>query len=173
MPAPASRHADQDLTVMPPADDAAPFDPHMTGVDYGELDSLLGYAVRRAQIAIYADFVASLAPWNITPPRFAAMVLITRNPTLRLTQLAQIMGIARSGAVLLVDALEELGYAQRLPCPEDRRSFRLALTDLGNASLQLITQAIHAHDARVSRALTPDEREQLKALLNKVAHPVS
>ncbi len=34
----------------------------------------------------------------------SALIIISRNPHLKLTELAQILGIARSGAVLLVDA---------------------------------------------------------------------
>jgi len=38
------------------------------------------------------------------------------------------MGIARSGAVILVDALADLGYVTREPMPEDRRAFSLQLS---------------------------------------------
>ena len=68
--------------------DPEPFVPKVPGIDYGILDSLLGYAVRRAQIQLYEDFIPSLAPWGITPPRFSAMVIVSRNPGLKLTQLA-------------------------------------------------------------------------------------
>ena len=36
------------------------FDPHVPGVQYGALDDLVGYAIRRAQILIYEDFLAAL-----------------------------------------------------------------------------------------------------------------
>jgi DNA-binding MarR family transcriptional regulator len=133
------------------------------------LDTLLGYAVRRAQIRLYEDFVASLAPWGITPPRFSAMVIVSRNPGLKLTQLAKVMGIARSGAVILVDALEELGYMKRLPVPEDRRAFSLALTEKGQHDLLAITQAVQAHDERMARMFSTDEQATLRRQLTQLA----
>ena len=139
------------------------------GIDYGILDDLLGYAVRRAQIRLYEDFIASLAPWGITPPRFSAMVIVSRNPGLKLTQLARIMGIARSGSVILVDALEDLGYVQRLPVPEDRRAFSLTLTPKGRTDLVAISAAVRAHDERMARMLTPDEKTALRALLTRMS----
>jgi len=149
--------------------DTDPFVPRVPGIDYGVLDTLLGYAVRRAQIRLYEDFVASLAPWGITPPRFSAMVVVSRNPGLKLTQLAKVLGIARSGAVILVDALEELGYMQRQPVPEDRRAFSLSLTKKGQADLQEIVKAVQAHDVRMARMFSSDEQAQLRLQLNRLA----
>lgn len=149
--------------------DTDPFVPRVPGIDYGVLDTLLGYAVRRAQIRLYEDFVASLAPWGITPPRFSAMVVVSRNPGLKLTQLAKVLGIARSGAVILVDALEELGYMQRQPVPEDRRAFSLSLTKKGQADLQEIVKAVQAHDVRMARMFSSDEQAQLRWQLNRLA----
>ena len=126
-------------------------------------------AVRRAQIRLYEDFVASLSPWGITPPRFSAMVIVSRNPGLKLTQLAKVMGIARSGAVILVDALEELGYMQRQPVPEDRRAFSLSLTKKGQADLVAIVQAVQAHDERMARMFSAEEQLQLRQQLTRLA----
>lgn len=154
------------------AADAGGFDPHLPNVDYGVLDSLVGYAIRRAQIRIYEDFVHSLAQWNITPPRFSALVIIARNPLLKLTALASILGIARSGAVLLVDALEDMKLVARRPAPQDRRAYSLVLTPAGRRTLEAATAAVCAHDARVAAALSAQEQDTLRALLGKLAPPV-
>nr|WP_211948950.1 MarR family transcriptional regulator [Cupriavidus yeoncheonensis] len=147
------------------------FDPHVPDIDYGVLDSLVGYAIRRAQIRIYEDFVASLAQWQITPPRFSALVIVSRNPQLKLTDLARILGIARSGAVLLVDALEEMNLVARRPAPGDRRAYSLVLTPTGKRTLAAAKQAVIAHDAHVASALTAPEQATLKALLGRLAPP--
>lgn len=145
------------------------FVPRVPGIDYGVLDTLLGYAVRRAQIRLYEDFVFSLAPWGITPPRFSAMVIVSRNPGLKPIQLAKVLGIARSGVVILVDALEELGYMQRHTVPEDRRAFSLSLTEKGQVALRAITEAVRAHDARMAASLSTQEQAHLLSLLGRLA----
>jgi DNA-binding MarR family transcriptional regulator len=141
---------------------------HVPGIQYGVLDQLMGYAVRRAQIRMYEEFILSLEPWGITPPRFSAMVIVSLNPGLKLTQLAKIMGIARSGAVILVDALEDLGYIERQPAPEDRRAFSLVLTDKGQQDLVRITAEVQAQDQRLISALTEQEQTELHRLLHKL-----
>ncbi len=162
--------------ASPPATDLPqpgdePFNPRIPGIDYGVLDDLLGYAIRRVQIRLYEDFLAALAPWQITPPRFSALVIIGRNPGLKLTELARIQGIARSGAVALIDSLAELGHVERRPSPTDRRALGLFLTPSGEQSLARITQAVKAHDARMSAALSAKETAELQRLLGKLTGP--
>ncbi|SDP32120.1 DNA-binding transcriptional regulator, MarR family [Ralstonia sp. 25mfcol4.1] len=154
--------------TLAPDPNGSHFEPHLPNVDYGVLDSLIGYAIRRAQIRVYEDFVASLAAWNITPPRFSALQIIARNPDLKLTDLARILGIARSGAVLLVDALESMELVKRLPSPTDRRAFGLVLTEAGRNTLKEATAAVCAHDARIAAGLSDAEQTVLKGLLEKL-----
>jgi DNA-binding MarR family transcriptional regulator len=155
--------------VYPPLAVDEPFNPKVPGIDYGVLDSLIGYTVRRAQIVMYEHFIASLAPWNITPPRFSALVIISRNPRLKLTALANVLGIARSGAVALIDSLESMGYVRRVPSPTDRRALGLVLTPKGELDLVAIIQAVQAHDQHMGQTLTASEQQQLMALLARIA----
>lgn len=154
--------------ASPPEDS---FNPHVPGIDYGVLDKLVGYGVRRAQIAVYNAFLPALEAWNITPPRFSALVIIHHNKGLNLTELAQVLGIARSGVVALVDTLSEMGYVDRLEVPGDRRAYGLALTPLGKKDLRKIEQAVLKQDQRAAHRLTADEQQQLLVLLDKLARP--
>ncbi len=159
---------------MTPRDDNAahgahgPCETHLPGIDYGVLDTLVGYGVRRAQLVIHEDFVQTLAAWNITPQRFSALTVIARNAGLKLTHLAHILGIARSGAVLVVDALAAIGYVERQPSPADRRAYGLALTERGQADLTAITEAVCAHDRRMVSRLDAGEARELMRLLRQV-----
>lgn len=143
------------------------------GVDYGPLTDLLGYRLRRAQIRIYQDFLDAMDPWSITPPRFSAMTLIRHNTGMKLTELARAMGIARSGAVEVVNSLEKLGYVQRASSPTDKRAHSLSLTSRGAEVLDEVTTLIRRHDEKVSASLSEMEQAQLRDLLEKlgqVAH---
>lgn len=145
-----------------------PFNAQVPGVDYGVLDELVGYCLRRAQIRIYQDFLDALGSWSITPPRFSAMTLIGNNAGMKLTELARAMGIARSGAVEVVNSLEKLGYVARGASQSDKRAHALALTPEGGQALAGITQAIREHDARISASLSLEEQAELRRLLNKL-----
>jgi DNA-binding MarR family transcriptional regulator len=65
------------------------------GLDYDVLDELLGYSLRRAQVAMFIAFHEATRGMDITPPRFTALVIIGANPGIRQTVLGNVLGIAR------------------------------------------------------------------------------
>lgn len=125
-------------------------------------------ARHKAQLAIYDDFLETLQAWHITPPRFAALVIIARNPDLKLTDLAKSLAVARSGAVALVDALVALDYVVRHDAPEDKRAFSLAVTSKGRRALEAMSERVVAHDRRMTKNLSEAERAKLLALTKRV-----
>lgn len=138
------------------------------GVDYGLLDGLLGYALRRAQNALYLDFYRATAEWDVSPQRFAALVLIARNPGLRQGLLGQAMGLHRSGALRLTDWLTAKGWAERRDTPGDARAWGLHLTSAGRRRLAQLQQAVAEHDRTLAAALG-DQGAALKAGLERLA----
>ncbi|RZL36942.1 MAG: MarR family transcriptional regulator [Rubrivivax sp.] len=138
------------------------------GVDYGPLDSLLGYALRRAQNALYLDFYRATAAWDVSPQRYAALVLIGRNPGLRQGLLGQAMGLHRSGALRLTDWLTAQGWAERRDAPEDARAWGLFLTAAGKRRLVKLEAAVAEHDRQLLAALG-EHGAALKAGLERLA----
>lgn len=138
------------------------------GVDYGVLDGLLGYALRRAQNALYLDFYRATAEWDVSPQRFAALVLIARNPGLRQGLLGQAMGLHRSGALRLTDWLTAQGWAERRDAPGDARAWGLHLTTSGRRRLVKLEAAVAAHDRNLVAALG-EQGAALKAGLERLA----
>src|SRR6218665_2113356 len=110
------------------------------GLDYGVLDQLLGYALRRAENALYLDFYR-ISGAEISPQRFAALVLVGRNPGMRQGLLAQAMGLHRSGALRLADRLTGQGWAERREDRDDARTWGLHLTAAGRPSMVRMEQA--------------------------------
>jgi len=138
------------------------------GLDYGVLDDLLGYALRRAQIALYVDFYRATAGLDVSPPRFAALVLVGRNPGMRQGLLAQAMGLHRSGALRLTDWLTARGWVERQDDAEDARSWGLFLTAAGKRKLAELERRVRAHDERLMRGLG-DRAALLKLDLERLA----
>lgn len=141
----------------------------LPGLDYGVLDQLMGYALRRAQNALYLHFHAAVgADAEVSPQRFAALVLVVRNPGLRQGVLAEAMGLHRSGGLRLVDWLHAQGWVRRADDPQDGRSWTLHPTRTGRAALTRLTAAVQAHDAALLAALGADGA-RLQPLLERLA----
>jgi DNA-binding MarR family transcriptional regulator len=144
------------------------FERRVAGIEYGVLDDLVGYALRRAQIAIYEDFDAALDAFGITPQRFAALVVIAENGGISQRMLGRVLGIARSGVVLLVNGLQTRGWVAREADGDDARAWLLTLTPAGKSHLNAVRRRVRAHDRRVSRSLSDAERVQLVGLLDRL-----
>lgn len=138
-------------------------------IDYDVLDTLLGYALRRAQIAAFDGFYRATAGHGITPPRFTALVILGANPGLSQTALGRVLGIARSGAMQLTDWLVGHRLAERQPRADDGRAWGLYLTRRGTALAGELKQRVRAQDARLGARLTAAERRTLLRLLTRVA----
>jgi len=137
-------------------------------LDLGLLPSLVGYHLRRAQIAVFQDFVRSVGAADMTPGQFGVLVVIDANPGLSQTQLGQTAGIDRSTVVAVIDRLEARGLVQREASPRDRRSHALHLSAKGKALLHELTAIVRAHEDHIVGDLEPAERETLIALLDRV-----
>lgn len=147
----------------------ANFTSHIPSINYGLLDELAGYAVRRAQIAIYADFYKSIGDETITPQRFATLVIIGKNPSLRQVQLAKILGVARPGVTAIVDFWQKRGVVERKKIPDDRRSYGIVLTNEGERTLKDIQSIVNEHEKRITKNMSAEEVQTLIHLLSKIS----
>ena len=68
-----------------------------------------------------------------------------------------------------VDALVDLGYAERRPDPNSRRSFLIFLTPVGKAKAKQLPPVIKRVNDRVLADLDEPERKQVVGLLQRVA----
>jgi DNA-binding MarR family transcriptional regulator len=137
------------------------------GLRYGVLDELLGYALRRAQNALYIDFYRATADFALSPQRFAALVLIGENPGIRQTTLSEAMGIARSGGMRLTDWFEERKLVDRREDRDDARVWGLHLTLKGERLLKAMSERVVDHDKSLL-ATIGTTRQTLKATLEKL-----
>jgi len=141
----------------------------VAGLDYGVLDELLGYQVRRAQVAMFLAFHAATRGEAITPPRFTALVMVGANPGIGQSTLGQVLGIARSGAMMLTNWMEERGLAERRRRPGDGRSWGVHLTARGEKMVAAMKRRVLVEDRRRAAVLTARERRELLRLLGKLS----
>lgn len=83
-------------------------------------------------------------------------------------ELSSRLGYDPSAIVGLVDDLEKLGFAERRPSPDDRRSRIIVLTEGGRAFLRDTDEAGQRVTNELLQPLGPAEREQLHGLLQRV-----
>ena len=133
--------------------------------DLGDLADHVGYMLRRAQIAVFADFSHSQRGPVASPGQFSILAVIGRNPGLSQAQLCAALGIKRANLVAVIDHFESLGLARRQASATDRRSNALYLTPAGEQALHAGFEDQAGHEARVTKLLGVEGRAQFLAQL--------
>ncbi len=137
-------------------------------VDTRPLDGLIGYALRRAQLAVFDDAIRALAKLDLRPAQYSVLSLIAHTPGLRQSQVAEALGIQRANFVALLNGLERRGLALRSAAPNDRRSHALHLTEEGERVLRRANAVVAIIEGRLDAKLGPGGRAQLLELLKKL-----
>src|SRR6185312_2873891 len=139
------------------------------GLALGMLTELLGYHLRRAQVAVFQHFTQTTGAAEITPGQFGVLTVIRNNPGLSQTQLGNALGIDRSTVVAVIDRLESRGLVRRAASPSDRRSHALHLSEEGAALQRRLEELVRAHERHIARDLTAEEKQHLIELLDRIA----
>ncbi|MDH3242650.1 MAG: MarR family transcriptional regulator [Alphaproteobacteria bacterium] len=139
------------------------------GLDYGILTGLLGYRLRRAQAVVFSHFLETVGKAGISPGQFGVLNLIKENEGLSQSALAKGFGIERSTMVAVIDGLQDRGWVKRVASKRDRRSYALSLTKAGRAFIERITPEVEAHEREIAANLSGEEKDQLIAMLARIA----
>ncbi|MFD5259000.1 MarR family winged helix-turn-helix transcriptional regulator [Streptomyces bobili] len=133
-----------------------------------ELHADAGYLLYRLGLRSGRLFNAFLQKSGLRLRHYAVLRFLATSQGALQRELSSRLGYDPSAIVGLVDDLEKLGFAERRPAPDDRRSRIVVLTEDGRAFLR-DTDAV---GLRVTdELLTPlstDERRTLHALLLRI-----
>lgn len=83
----------------------------------------------------------------------------------RITDIAAAAGITKQAVALVVNQLETLGYARRVPDPDDARAKVVELTTRGHDALGESRRVLNTINRRWARALGPELHQQFRDAL--------
>ncbi|WP_137128951.1 MarR family transcriptional regulator [Rhizobium sp. FY34] len=136
-----------------------------TGLERGWLKGLLGYHLRMAHLALYRDFAAKMASFDLTQKQLAALELIATNPGASQGDIANALSMDRATMMGMVKRLLSRGLIERRSSTVDRRRQEIRLTAQGEETMKAAHIIIDRHEAEFSSVLTAPEREALIGLL--------
>lgn len=137
--------------------------------DVGPLSDMVGYALRRAQLAVFDSVIKNFAVLDLRPAQYSVLVMLRHSPGLKQSEIAAALGIQRANFVVLFDGLERRGLAERRQSASDRRSYALHLTKEGEELLLRADAIEQAYEKKVDGILGPGGRARLIAMLHQLA----
>lgn len=131
----------------------------------GQLENHLGYFVRRLQVWVFQDFMATLGAMNVRPAQYSVMLVIAANPGQSQSAVGRRLNIERARLARMLHELERRRWIRRLASGRDARSHALMLTSDGKKALAKITALAQQHEAQVAAYIGEKRRTDLMKLL--------
>ncbi len=128
----------------------------------------LGYALRRAQVAVFQDFCESTASFDLRPAEYSVLVILKEMTDVRHNRLARMLEIKPANCATLINKLEERSLVTREKLPVSGRAILLRLTREGDSLLRQATKQVDAHRQRLRDRLGDEGAAQLLRLLNQL-----
>jgi DNA-binding MarR family transcriptional regulator len=132
------------------------------------LPTLLGFNIRRAQIALWRDFTRSVAEGEVRPGVFSVLSLANSNPGIAQIDIANQLDIDKASVVALIDWLENQGWVARKRSATDRRRHEISVTPAGLKAYKSLKREMIQHEKKFVRRFTDAERKQLISLLQRL-----
>ncbi|MFD1660665.1 MarR family winged helix-turn-helix transcriptional regulator [Streptomyces caeni] len=119
----------------------------------------------RLLIAVSARSLAEVEE-RVTVPQFRMLVVLSTRGATKLVALADLLQVAPSTAMRMVDRLIAVGLADRRANPDNRRETLLQLTEEGRRIVEDVTARRRTEIAAIVERLRPMERLALIEALN-------
>ncbi|MER6783709.1 MarR family transcriptional regulator [Streptomyces sp. NPDC000658] len=127
----------------------------------------VGTALVRSAFLVNAVYAESSRLHGITPQQGQLLCVLMPQPY-GMSELGEMLGLAKSSLTGLVDRTVQRGLVRREPDPRDGRAVRVGLTEEGDR----LAHEFHAETCRriesLPAALNAGERDRLTALLARV-----
>ncbi|OIK07755.1 MarR family winged helix-turn-helix transcriptional regulator [Streptomyces monashensis] len=111
----------------------------------------------RLLVAVSARSLAAVEE-RVTVAQFRMLVVLSTRGTTKLVELAELLQVAPSTAMRMVDRLISAGLADRQANPANRRETLLRLTEEGRRTVEEVTARRRAEIAAIVERLRPMER---------------
>lgn len=131
------------------------------------LDSVkdVGFLISMVKSAIVSSIDTELAPLELTAAQYRVVMILSYNGRSTLANLCEEMDYDRGAMSRLLCRLESKGLLDKKPCPEDKRSMYLTLSDKGAAFIPDILPKVNAVFNKGFNGFAEQEKEQLNSLL--------
>jgi len=134
-----------------------------------ELESHLGYWLRRISNAVSSGFARSLQARQASVAEWVLLRLLYERETATPGELAEASTMTRGAISKIIDKLQTKGWIKSRKNPEDNRGQLLSLTPVGRRNLPELAAIADRNDNRFFACLDTDEKLALRHLLCKLA----
>ncbi len=130
-----------------------------------DIEKSIGFLLSKAYQRAWATLREEIEPYDLTPPQFALLSFLWQQDGLTQAELSEKGQIDRSTIGGLIDRLERNGLLERRQHPQDRRAYRICLTEQGKAMEDTLSACAERSLKRFTSGLNVAEVTELRRML--------
>jgi DNA-binding MarR family transcriptional regulator len=134
------------------------------------ISNSVGFLLAKAYQRACALYKEKFDNYCLTPQQFGLLRFLWEEDGITQIELSSRSQIDRTTIGGLIDRLEQSGLVQRLTHPEDRRAYRISLTEAGKGLEKELTPLAEELHRAILAPLTPEEAKSLVAILRKLKY---
>jgi DNA-binding MarR family transcriptional regulator len=138
----------------------------MTQEQFAKYSFLLDRTARK--VKQYAQQQFKSGDFDVTVDQWLILKNLSENQILSQTELAQLVFKDHPTLTRIIDLLCKKGYVERVPHPQDRRSFQLHLTEAGVSKVIALRPQILEIREKAWENLSETDFEEFKRILNTI-----
>ncbi len=130
-----------------------------------DVESSIGFLMAKSYQRAWALLREEIGAYDLTPPQFGLLSFLWRRDGLTQVELSEQGQIDRSTVGGLIDRLERDGLLERRQHPQDRRAYKIYLTEQGKALESTLIPCAERSVKRFTAGLTEAELKELRRML--------
>lgn len=133
-----------------------------------EVSKNIGFLLAKAYQRACALYKEKFGNYGLTPQQFGLMRFLWEEDGITQVELSNRSQIDRTTIGGLIDKLELLAMVKRMPHPDDRRAYRISLTETGRNLEKELAPLADELQATILSPLSAEEVESLVTILQKI-----
>jgi DNA-binding MarR family transcriptional regulator len=130
-----------------------------------DIENSIGFLLSKAYQHAWAILREEIEAYDLTPPQFALLAFLWQQDGLTQVELSEKGQIDRSTLGGLIDRLERNGLLERRQHPQDRRAYRIYLTEQGKTMESTLSACAERSLEKFTSGLDGDEVAELRRML--------
>lgn len=130
----------------------------------------IGFLLAKAYQRACALYKEKFGNYGLTPQQFGLLRFLWEEDGITQVELSNRSQIDRTTIGGLIDKLEQLALVKRMPHPDDRRAYRISLTETGKSLEKELAPLADELQATILSPLSAEEVESLVTILQKIRY---
>lgn len=132
------------------------------------MDATLGFSLAQAARLIRRTFDERARSVGVTRPQWQVLSVLRHNEGIKQGGLADLLEVEPITAGRMIDRMQEAQLVERRADPNDRRAWRLFLTERGRETIESLRPCVDETYAIALVGVSPEELASLIATLGKI-----